>query len=138
MTINVDEISTNLRPSALGSADVTTDYGTPYVFTVDDFIIDTLGGVYTDPEGDAPYKLKFLEPWSTDGSTLKYNGVNTFTNMEIPISDIAAGLLIFTPSPSTPIIGTSYEGSAYTISDVGSQLYFNGAVKLYVEVNAQE
>lgn len=137
MTINVDEVSTNLRPSALGSADVTTDYDTPYIFTVDDFIIDTIEGVYTDPEGDGPYKLKFLDGWITDGSTLKYNGVDVFINMEIPIEDIAAGLLIFTPTP-TITIEKNYEGAAYTISDVGSKLYYIGAVKLYVTVNAQE
>lgn len=135
ITININS-QINQPPNQIGDTNIVVPYGSNYVLTRDDFT-NFANPRYEDPEGDGASKLKIIVEWNTiDNSSLKFNNVDVIANQEILFTDIDAGLLVFFPD-LTVTTGVSYEGAAFTISDLGSNQYYAGAAKIYITVNPQ-
>jgi hypothetical protein len=73
---------------------------------------------YSDPEGDAPLKLKVTI--LSQYSPLKLNGVNVVLNQEITFADIAANKLTYLANPN---ISPYQDYFGFDIADIGSGLY---------------
>ena len=117
VTINIGAY-TNLAPSEVGDLSVVIAHAATKTFTAADFTTG-LTPPYSDPEGDAPSKLKVLTLPAT--GLLKLNGVNVTVNQEIVFANITAGLLTYRGDDATTIeANTSFE---FSISDTGSGLF---------------
>lgn len=117
ITINVNAYN-NLPPNNVGDNEIIADYGELVVFTEEDFTSNTIPP-YTDPEGDAPYKLKILS-LPPAGNVLKFNNVNVVVNQEILFTDIQRGYL--TMNTNTNTAGGDYSFN-FAVSDIGSQQF---------------
>lgn len=106
----------NLPPSAVGNYTVQVGWGIAVVLTRDMFTTLTTPQ-YSDPEGDAPSKLK-ITSLPVNGS-LTFNGNPVYVGQEIDFSDIDNDLLIFTPDPT--ITDSNTIAIDFAISDTGSQ-----------------
>lgn len=114
ITINSYE---NLPPSVLGSKIINVAFNETHVFSLNDFTNTT--PAYSDPEGDAPSKIKILSLPVFGG--LLYNGIPVIVSQEIDVVNI--NLLTFTGAVS------NYQDSfSFDIADVGSLQYTNFSI----------
>lgn len=108
--------ATNNKPNSLksGEQDVVIGGMSPILGA-------TVTHLYSDPEGDAPHKLK-ITALPTKG-TLYYLGAPVNVGVEIPISSVNAGLLVYVNNAAISQVG-GFDEFASTVSDVGSGLYY--------------
>lgn len=106
----------NLPPSAIESTSLTV------ANRVEDLVlsIDLFSAGYTDPEGDALYKVRIDTLPSGIAGVLKLNGLNVVAGQEILASDIIAGLLTYT-APNQDI--ADVDQFTFSVSDTGSQQF---------------
>jgi hypothetical protein len=117
VTINVAAYI-NQAPSQVGNLSVSILHGAVRTFTGADFTTG-LSPVYSDPEGDAPSKLK-VQTLPTSG-VLKLAGVAVVQNQEILFSDIQAGSFTYhADAANNSAINTTF---TFAMSDVGSGLF---------------
>lgn len=117
VTINIGAY-VNQAPSEVGDLSVVMAYAATKTFTTADFTTG-LTPPYSDPEGDAPSKLKVLSLPAT--GLLKLNGVNVTVNQEIVFANISGGLLTYKGDDATTVeANTSFN---FSISDAGSGLF---------------
>lgn len=111
-----DEI--NLPPSNVGDNTINGAYGTTVVFTAADFTANTTPP-YSDPEGDAAYKVKIttLPP----SGVLSFNGSPVIANQEILLSSVDSGYLVFNQDIS--VKGSQIIDFNFSISDIGSEQF---------------
>lgn len=120
-TIVADKL-TNEPPYQTGTLYLQLGYNETYVFTKDDFTINTIPE-YKDPEDDDLLKIKIIAGFTasvTNGSLL-YNGIPVTIGTEILVSDIINGDLIYTADPA---FQSSYtDVFFFDVADEGSENY---------------
>lgn len=117
VTLNIGAY-VNQQPSSVGDLSVTMAHASVKTFSTVDFTTG-LTPPYSDPEGDAPSKLKILTLPAS--GFVKLNGVNVTVNQEIPFASITAGLMTYVSDGSVVTsISTSFD---FSISDTGSGLF---------------
>lgn len=105
----------NLPPS-IGDGEETINYGETLVFTKEMFV-DNTHPSYTDPEGDAPYKLR-IDSLPNLG-LLIYENEPVEEGDEIEFTDIELGMFMYMPDlDATATEDVTFE---FSISDVGSE-----------------
>lgn len=92
-TITTEEVN-NKPPYQTGVLYLNLQDSEEYIFTVDDFTINTIP-VYADPEGDDLLKIKIISIPSANDGSLYYNGVLAVVGDEISVTDITNGLLTY-------------------------------------------
>lgn len=117
VTINIAAY-VNQKPTQVGDLTVYIENKATKIFTVDDFTTLTTPQ-YSDPEGDAPSKLK-VTSLPVEGK-LKLNAVDVTVNQEIPFTQINSGLLTYVSNQTNPSAASvSFD---FEISDTGSGQY---------------
>lgn len=132
-TITVQD-KTNLPPDQIGDLSLTLEYSVPYTFTEDDFTINT-NPQYSDPENDAPLKLKITDYPSDNSNQLLLNNIEVSENDEIDFTDIINGNLIFQSDSS--IISENTFSFNFDIADSGSETYSGLEGLVLITVNEQ-
>jgi hypothetical protein len=88
------------------------------VFTAADFTTNTTPA-YSDPESDAPYKLKITTlPLS---GLLSFNGSPVFVNQEVLLSAVDSGYLVF--NQDLAVKSSQTIAFTFSISDVSSEQF---------------
>ena len=108
----------NSAPTVVGDNTVQFNYGDTKVFSAADFTSGTTPP-YSDPEGDAPYKVK-ITSLPTSG-LLKHNGKDVIINEEILLSSVDSGYLVFVQDLA--VKGSQTLTFDFSISDVGSEQF---------------
>lgn len=131
-TITISPID-NDPPNQIGDNTIQVDYAGTHIFNWVEFTLAT-NPPFQDPEGDAPLNVKIITlPLY---GVLTYNGVNVTINQEIPLPDLINIDFIYTADSGTV---TSYDDPfTFTISDVGSQQYYNGFATMTMDVFAKD
>jgi hypothetical protein len=116
---NINVTSYSNQAPTVGDGERSANYGEAITLTRADFTTNTTPP-YSDPEGDAPLKLRIdtLPP----SGLLELNGVPVSINQEIDFTtEIDAGLLTYTPDTNN----TSAHSAdfAFSIADEGSQVF---------------
>ena len=108
MTVNVTWV--NNAPSGT-SKTVSTPENTPYVFTGSDF-------GFSDPNDNPPNNLKSVKITTLPAAgTFTDNGSAVTAGQFVSVSDINAGLLVFTPGNN--VTGANYAGFTFQVQDDG-------------------
>lgn len=110
---------TNNPPNQIGDLFLTLDYNELYVFSINDFTINTVP-VYVDPDGDLVENIKIISLPSV--GTLTNDGINVSINDEISRTVIESGLLKYQCDPSD-LDGYVDTDTTFDISDEGSSTY---------------
>ncbi len=118
VTVNVNEVN---DPPTADNSTVVTDENTDYTFKVEDFN-------YEDIENDDFVKIQITQP-ETAG-TLKLKGVEIGYDTEVLISDIKAGLLVFSPASNQS--GDGYSNFRFKVNDGAS--YSDNAYTMTMDV----
>jgi CSLREA domain-containing protein len=105
-TLTVDVAAVNDAP-ATADRTVSTNEDTGYTFTLGDF-------AFSDVDAGASLASVRIAALPAAG-TLTLNGVAVTANQSISATDIAAGLLVFTPAANAN--GTAYTSFAFRVSD---------------------
>lgn len=108
----------NSAPATVGDNTVPFGYGVTKVFTAADFTTNTTPA-YSDPESDAPYKLKIttLPP----SGSLSFNGSPVFVNQEVLLSAVDSGYLVF--NQDLAVKSSQTIAFTFSISDVSSEQF---------------
>lgn len=125
----------NLPPSIIGDKTVVLQVNPlslnytleNFVFSIADFTYTT-SPIYSDPEGDPPFKLKILT--LPEVGTLKLNNIDVVENQEILLSDLEQELLIYIPADFLP--QSSFDEFNFTVADLGSLTYSTDVGKMKV------
>lgn len=118
-TSSITVNSVNDAPAGMSNT-VATTQNTTYVFTAADFS-------FSDPLDAPPNVLLAVKITTLPAvGTLTDNGVVVTAGQFVPVSDINAGLLLFTPVANTS--GTNYASFAFQVQDNGGTA--NGGVDL--------
>lgn len=120
----------NKPPYQTGILYLYLDFMETYIFTVDDFTINTIP-VYADPENDPLLKIKILDIYAGNTGTLHINNDLVIIGDEILVTDISNGLLEFRSSTSTG----SQKNNRFTfdVADIGSGMYGNIIGEVVIE-----
>jgi hypothetical protein len=117
VTINIAAY-VNQKPTEVGDLNVSIANKATKIFTVADFTTLTTPQ-YSDPEGDAPSKLK-VTSLPLEGK-LKLNAVDVTIGQEIPFTQISSGLFTYVSNQTNPSAASVVFN--FEISDMGSGQY---------------
>ena len=131
-TITTNEL-TNNPPYQTGILYKTINNADEYIFTVDDFTINTIPE-YRDKENDDLLKIKILSINDSNNGGLYLNNILVKENDEITVTDITNNLLVYKSSLSE---GSSYNDIfTFDVADEGSGEYGNLKGEIDITVNA--
>jgi len=108
----------NSAPSTVGDNTVLFGYGVTKVFSAADFTTNTTPA-YSDPEGNAAYKVKITSLPSS--GSLTFNGSPVLINQEILLSAVDSGYLTF--NQDLAVKSSQTITFDFSISDVGSEQF---------------
>jgi hypothetical protein len=133
-TITTNE-SINTPPYQTGILYLNISNGSEYVFTENDFTINTIP-VYKDSENDAllKIKIKYIDVSNLGG--LYLNNILVEENDEILVSDINLNLLVYKSSLSQNSLYN--DDFSFDVADVGSTLYGNLEGKININIESEE
>ena len=117
VTINI-AARANQPASSVGDGTVVAAYATTITFSTAEFTTFT-SPQYSDPEGDAPDKLKILT--LPTAGTLLFNGANVSPQDVITFAEIEAGYFQYVPSTDTELV--QQLSFNFAIADAGSGIF---------------
>ena len=120
LTISVGAVI-NLPPNAVGDNSVNIEFDEIYAFTEADFTTNTTPP-YSDPEGDAPSRLKILSLPLASKGTLYFNAAAVQVNQIINFSEI--NYLNYVPELNQSNASLALVASfRFAIADAGSEIF---------------